>query len=335
MTLGHGRRTILIAFAAMAALAAIVATQSGPIAAQPAGSDLFDRRPRLEQPLPAGSTLLGWQGVAVESTALLDAHPGIDRVWTFDAETGWIVDAPGIPAAVRRSFPITAGTGLLVIASEPVTLRVPLPPGPVRLSAAADGARLVVDPDVEIDLFLRGNPSTGFDWQVVDTADLLRLELEDFTPDSELIGAGGIARFSYRTDGAGETTLDLAYQRAFEPEPLTTHAIDVAVVGPASGPFTITAEIDPGAISTAIITVTPTGPCLIGVEQVGLEFPDTVTRVVYLDMVEEPDADACPPPDPVTIDVDLATPLPGTIYHLTLLGPFARQDVLFVTPPAE
>lgn len=160
MTRWVGRRTILFFLATLAALLTMVGSQTDRAGAQPAGT-LFDHRPRLELPLSAGSSLIGWQGVEVESTSLLDAHPGIDCVWTFDAAAGWIVDAPGLPAAIRRSFPITAGTGLFIIASEPVTLRVPLPPGPVRLSAAADGARLVVDPDVAIDLLLRGNPTTG------------------------------------------------------------------------------------------------------------------------------------------------------------------------------
>jgi inhibitor of cysteine peptidase len=80
---------------------------------------------------------------------------------------------------------------------------------------------------------LEGNPSTGYSWNVVqgDLA-VVRLAGEPtFAPASSALGAGGTLTYRFEAQDTGQTTLELAYDRPFEPDtpPLQTFAITVRV----------------------------------------------------------------------------------------------------------
>ena len=175
--------------------------------------------PRLERDVPAGVSLIGWDGLPTTSDQVLTAHPGIERLWAIDAGGNWILDAPGLPPGVRASFDIARGTGLVVVTSVPVMLRMPLPADRVELFAPSNGGRVVVQAGTSIDLYLAGNPTTGFTWEVAGGVNGVVTQPADasFIPSSGLIGAGGTMVFPFVASQTGETTLNLVYRRPFEP----------------------------------------------------------------------------------------------------------------------
>ena len=110
---------------ALGVAAALVAVWSlAPLAAQNgggvgAGVDELD--------VPEGLSLVGWFGAPTDSAAILENHPGLEQIWWFDPATDeWLLDASALPSALRTPIRVRRGTGLLVRAAFPTTLRVPL-----------------------------------------------------------------------------------------------------------------------------------------------------------------------------------------------------------------
>jgi inhibitor of cysteine peptidase len=107
----------------------------------------------------------------------------------------------------------------------------------VNLSAKDRGGQVEVDVGQVLVLTLESNPTTGYSWQVVEAGDsVLRQTGEpEFKAASELdpplLGAGGVEVFRFEAVGAGETRLELVYQRPWEEgvEPLETFSVQVVV----------------------------------------------------------------------------------------------------------
>lgn len=80
---------------------------------------------------------------------------------------------------------------------------------------------------------LAGNPTTGFVWERTDS--LLEAVLEPldegvFIPDDEnLVGAGGVWEFRFRTLTFGSTPIDFVYWRPWEEEIVDTFFVMIIV----------------------------------------------------------------------------------------------------------
>jgi len=80
---------------------------------------------------------------------------------------------------------------------------------------------------------LAGNPTTGFVWERTDS--LLEAVLEPldegvFIPDDEnLVGAGGVWEFRFRTLTFGSTPIDFVYWRPWEEEIVDTFSVMIIV----------------------------------------------------------------------------------------------------------
>ena len=102
-----------------------------------------------------------------------------------------------------------------------------------RVNAPADGKVIEVGVGDVLVVELAGNPTTGYNWYVTDVdASILQMQGEpEFAADSSAIGSGGVLALSFKAQAAGETTLSLAYQRAWEVgiPPLATLTLQVVV----------------------------------------------------------------------------------------------------------
>ena len=81
-----------------------------------------------------------------------------------------------------------------------------------------NGASAQVQRGAKITIELKENPTTGYRW-TISSIDEVVLEpdgAEFLPPDQATPGAGGLRRFSFRTKGAGSTTLTLISKRAWQ-----------------------------------------------------------------------------------------------------------------------
>lgn len=86
----------------------------------------------------------------------------------------------------------------------------------------------------EFTVELESNPTTGYEWQVVQIEDeaIVRLvDSEYVPPDSDLLGASGKEVFTFEALEEGNTKVTLEYARQFEESPIARHAVDVTVGG--------------------------------------------------------------------------------------------------------
>jgi inhibitor of cysteine peptidase len=71
----------------------------------------------------------------------------------------------------------------------------------------------------EFAITLRSNPTTGYQWQLVDLsdADIVKLVGSEYKgPEAERVGAGGEEVWSFQATGQGETSVSLVYVRPWE-----------------------------------------------------------------------------------------------------------------------
>jgi len=86
------------------------------------------------------------------------------------------------------------------------------------LDEADAGERAVLDPRDGLLISLRGNPTTGYEWEIEDEPGALleRIEGASYLPDpalAGLVGSGGTFYFRYRATTVGDGTIVLAYRR--------------------------------------------------------------------------------------------------------------------------
>ena len=94
-----------------------------------------------------------------------------------------------------------------------------------------DGGHIELKSGAEFELVLPGNPSTGYEWIVIQAPSILE-EVGDpeFLPESDLIGAGGEFHFRFVATEPGTAQLRLVYERPFEEvEPIDAFEIEVTV----------------------------------------------------------------------------------------------------------
>lgn len=92
----------------------------------------------------------------------------------------------------------------------------------VEVTAADTDARIQVTLPQTLRVRLRGNPSTGYRWLLVDSGKpVLNSETDEgeFAPDGSgtgLMGAGGYEVWRFHPAAAGKTTLRFEYRRPWE-----------------------------------------------------------------------------------------------------------------------
>lgn len=93
-----------------------------------------------------------------------------------------------------------------------------------------NGATLTLPVGDTLAIELAGNPTTGYQW-VVAECDTNRLEAAEpeYRPNSDAIGAGGLYTFRFRALSSGPAPLRLAYRRSWEPDPIDTFSLTVAI----------------------------------------------------------------------------------------------------------
>lgn len=80
---------------------------------------------------------------------------------------------------------------------------------------------------------LEGNPTTGYQWEMLpNDGGLVELQGEpEYKSDSNLVGSGGLYRFTLKAIKPGTTAVELKYYRSFEPEvaPIQTYQINIVL----------------------------------------------------------------------------------------------------------
>ena len=105
--------------------------------------------------------------------------------------------------------------------------------GPIVLTEADNGTVKSIKVGETLLIRLAGNPTTGFVWERTDS--LLEAVLEPldegvFIPDDEnLVGAGGVWEFRFRTLTFGSTPIDFVYWRPWEEEIVDTFSVMIIV----------------------------------------------------------------------------------------------------------
>jgi inhibitor of cysteine peptidase len=105
-------------------------------------------------------------------------------------------------------------------------------PREVHLTAADNGREIDLKKGDVLVITLKGNPTTGYTWDVVEPLDAQILQQVgeiEFKPESDLLGAGGVQIIRFEIVNTGRTALKLVYHRPWEKdvEPLETFAIQV------------------------------------------------------------------------------------------------------------
>ncbi|MFN8466745.1 MAG: protease inhibitor I42 family protein [Caldilineaceae bacterium] len=116
---------------------------------------------------------------------------------------------------------------------------VPAAAAPITLTvtAADNGSTVQVGAGGDVVLELRGNPSTGYGWQVTANDDSILLPVyAGFVPDAYLPGSPGLQKFSFHVMAPGMASLQLVYSRPWEtdPPPVQTFAVTVESVDQAA-----------------------------------------------------------------------------------------------------
>jgi inhibitor of cysteine peptidase len=82
-------------------------------------------------------------------------------------------------------------------------------------------AHILVEKGNEFAIILESNPTTGYQWRLEEPLDedIITLEKTEYEePESELLGAPGEEKWTFKAEGLGETTVSLAYVRPWEDE---------------------------------------------------------------------------------------------------------------------
>ena len=105
--------------------------------------------------------------------------------------------------------------------------------GPVVIDESADGTIQTIALGDLLIVELRGNPTTGYAWQRIDSLNQAVLEPlgeEEYTPDEpELVGSGGLWRFRFRAVHTGSTPLEYVYRRSWEEAPIDSFSAIIVV----------------------------------------------------------------------------------------------------------
>jgi inhibitor of cysteine peptidase len=108
--------------------------------------------------------------------------------------------------------------------------------GPMKVGEAANGTEVPLESGQMLEIALKGNITTGYDWaldgalpsQVTTVTD----EYVSDTGSPGVAGAGGTHTFIYEAVASGTGTLKLKYRRSFEPKKTAAQTFTITVVVP-------------------------------------------------------------------------------------------------------
>ena len=106
--------------------------------------------------------------------------------------------------------------------------------GPVaKLDQADNGTSLDLKTGETFTVSLEGNPTTGYSWEVagIEPAVVALVGEPDYKSDSNLIGSGGMFKFTFKAAAPGTSSVKLVYHRPWEEdvEPLEVFEVTVNV----------------------------------------------------------------------------------------------------------
>lgn len=123
--------------------------------------------------------------------------------------------------------------GLVILLASLFLVRPPAN-GSAVLTKADNRGEISLSPGEELKIVLRGNPSTGYLWELdrLDRTVLILRGEASFVPDSSLTGAGGRFIFRLIAGAAGSTKIRLVYRRPWETgiQPLYDFQVTVTVL---------------------------------------------------------------------------------------------------------
>jgi len=124
--------------------------------------------------------------------------------------------------------------GMLIILTAGICLTTGCPPKRLLLSEADNGKTVVVNAGQEVVVTLRGNPTTGYGWEVKDLdADFLAQvgETEFRSDNAGRPGSGGTMALTFKALKPGSAALTLVYRRSWETgvAPLDSYRINVRI----------------------------------------------------------------------------------------------------------
>ncbi len=96
-----------------------------------------------------------------------------------------------------------------------------------------NGKTVNLSTDDPFEVVLKGNPTTGYTWELepFDTTVVKQLGEPNYQAERQAIGAGGLYTFRFQSVADGQTTLKFIYHRTFEKEipPIQTFELKVVV----------------------------------------------------------------------------------------------------------
>jgi predicted secreted protein len=78
------------------------------------------------------------------------------------------------------------------------------------------GNNISIKKDQEFNLYLKSNPTTGYEWIPIFNASIVKLISHSFKPSSLLMGASGTDTFVFKGMSLGTTLIKMQYKRSWE-----------------------------------------------------------------------------------------------------------------------
>ncbi len=102
--------------------------------------------------------------------------------------------------------------------------------GPYTMENSGSTVNLGNDDPFEIEL--NGNPSTGYEWQIVsyDSTVIKQVGKHDYKTSDDRIGSAGLYTFKFQTIGDGQTNLLLVYKRKWEEPTVDDKTFEMKIV---------------------------------------------------------------------------------------------------------
>jgi inhibitor of cysteine peptidase len=108
--------------------------------------------------------------------------------------------------------------------------------GPVRLTEADNGRAVTVKAGEDIQVVLKGNPTTGYSWTSTMSDQAVLQQQGDpvyaqGNTNPSIVGAGGTFTFTFKAAAAGQVTLKFDYARPFDTgvAPIQTCSLTITV----------------------------------------------------------------------------------------------------------
>jgi inhibitor of cysteine peptidase len=88
----------------------------------------------------------------------------------------------------------------------------------VKVGEEANGQTIELSVGQKLEIQLAGNPTTGFNWEVSETDESIIKQSGEagYKSDSNLIGSGGMFKYTFEAVQPGTTTIKLIYHRSWE-----------------------------------------------------------------------------------------------------------------------